>query len=322
MRKTLITILSCNRIGEVKKYIWGYIDFCNKNESFDFLLSLDGTEKDYASFCTAYKIPLLYSEKREGVGLSKNRVLEKFPNYDSYFFIEDDVELINDAIFQETILIAQELNYAHLCGYDNRFKTKSYSYKNHIISETMKGGGYLNFFTKKGLEKVGGWNTVFAKYKRYGHTEHSYRFFHSNLQPAPFIFSDKLLSMVILHDPLSVSPKQKLATMNQMELIDDEWNLIQQKTTYFPLKTISTYYFNGFNMSFNKTVEDFLKSNKKKYPLTSKKERKDALSNHYFLKIFKTNCFVYKVVYFFKSMLYNPINNSFKYYIKKKLYLT
>ena len=35
----------------------------------------------------------------EGVGVSKNRALEAFPDLDYYFFLEDDAELTNGVVF-------------------------------------------------------------------------------------------------------------------------------------------------------------------------------------------------------------------------------
>src|SRR5690554_3333324 len=210
--KALITITTCNRLSEVKKYIWEYLSFVNANQDFHFVLALDGKEQSYIDFCDKYAIPLVYSEEREGVGLSKNRVLTKFPEYDYYFFVEDDVELVHEGIFNSIIKHHHLTFYPHFCG-----NTKHKMIEEDIVGSTClqfskRGGGYFNFFSKEGQQKVGGFHTLFAKYKRFGHTEHTYRFYRANLQPAPFIFSPEWRKMILVHSPEPVSKHSNLKT--------------------------------------------------------------------------------------------------------------
>ena len=87
MKKSLICITTCNRVSAIKAVIWDYINFCKKNDSFDFLISLDGDDKETVRYCEKHNIPLVYSKVREGVGLSKNRVLKTYSEFDYYFFI-------------------------------------------------------------------------------------------------------------------------------------------------------------------------------------------------------------------------------------------
>lgn len=312
--KALITITTCNRLSDVKKYIWNYLEFCNKNQDFQFVLALDGKEQAYIDFCEEYAIPLVYSEEREGVGLSKNRVLTQFPNFEYYFFVEDDVELINNIVFSNLIEIHHLTGYLHFCSNHLKNLIKTEIYGAHSLSYSSTGGAQLAFYHKEGITKVGGFNTLFAKYKRFGHTEHSYRFYNAKLQPAPFIFAEDFLDMVLVHNPVSVS--QNNISTNENELIQEEQDLIDAGSTYFPLETLSPFYFNQQSLGFNQIVADFLKNNPQKYPLTSKKERKKALGEFYALKINKKNSHFKNLKFAIKSFVYSPMNNELKHAVK------
>lgn len=251
---------------------------------FDFLLSLDGKEQSYIDFCNEFEIPLLYSDEREGVGLSKNRVLSKFPSYDYYFFIEDDIELIDDRIFKIHIDVAKETGFHHFTSSGMQHVS------GEIDTETGKkiikadfGGGTFNFFTKKGLDTVGGWHTIFAKHRRYGHTEHTYRFYNAGLQPSPFLFIEETLKMTLIHPTPHVTNPQERVIDNRF--IEDEGNLFHKKLKFYPLMTISDYHFNGFSMGFNRKVDEFLKGNNKQYPLLKGLERRKALAEYTYLSL-------------------------------------
>lgn len=314
--KALIAITTCNRISEVQKYIWDYLKFKNTNDSFHFVLAVDGTSPSYIDFCSQFDIPLIYSDEREGVCLSKNRVLSQFQNYDYYFFIDDDVELIDGSVFQQCIDIYNITNYPHLCVNTRHKLLNTEKSENYLLNKSLRGGGYFSFFSNKELIKIGGWNTLFAKYKRYGHTEHTYRFYHAGMQPAPFIFAAEFEKMIMIHNPESVS-KVTNVNINENELVKEESDLINSKTTYFPLKTLSKFHFNERTMGFNQKVHDFLKENPQKYPLTKGKERKKALGEFYALQISrKNNSFMKNFILAVKSMLYAPMNNELKHVVK------
>lgn len=313
--KSLITITSCNRFDVIKKFIWDYLHFVNHNEHFHFVLALDGNNADYITFCLKYGIPLIYSEEREGVGLSKNRVIKKFPNYEYYFFVDDDIELLNDTVFGTCIDVLNVTGYHHLCGNHIHNLIKSETILNKTITHSTTGGGYFSCYTQKSLEVIGGWNTLFAKYKRYGHSEHTYRVMNSGLQPSPFIFVEELKKDLIVHSPPSVSDKNEA---NKNEWVLEEQQLINEKTTYFPLETICLYYFNEQHFGYNQKVADFIASNPQKYPLTKGKERRVALAEYYALKIPKTGSFFKKLNLLLKSIWLSPTNVALKHFIKSK----
>lgn len=315
--KSLITITSCNRFEVVKKFIWDYLCFVNSNENFHFLLALDGRNAEYIAFCQKYEIPLIYSEEREGVGLSKNRVIKKFPNYKYYFFVDDDIELLNDTIFENCIDVLNATGYHHLCGNHTHSLIKSETVINKTITHSTTGGGYFTCYTKKSLEVVGGWNTLFAKYKRFGHSEHTYRVKNSGLQPSPFIFVEELKKDLLIHSPPSVSKKNKA---NKNEWVLEEQQLIHDKTSYFPLETICPYYFNDQELGYNEKVADFIAANPQKYPMTKGKERKVAMAEYYALRIPKADSFFKKIDLLLKSFMLSPTNVALKHYIKTKFF--
>ena len=319
MASTLISITTCNRLDEVKKFVWDYIEFCNSNSDFHFVLANDGKSDDYIEFCKQYEIPLIYSEENEGVGLSKNRVLKQFPNYDYYFFVEDDVELVNGIVFQNHIDASEAKNYPHL--------TLTYP-RNIIRSEQANGFNYtladfgsahVNFFKGDALKKTGGWNETFAKYKRFGHTEHSYRFKHSELQPTAFIVLQDEMKHMFIHNPPHVT-NHSIET-NENQLIAEEQELIDQKIKSHPLTTLGAFHFNGFELGENDKAATFLDAQSKQYPLTEGKERRHALAEHYFMKMLSASSKGSKFKFLMKSVFKNPTSNPFKHWVKTKLRL-
>lgn len=159
-------------------------------------------------FCERYNITILYSKVREGVGLSKNTVLQKFPDYKYYFILEDDVELLNPEVFEAHIYLSNQLKIPHFSLHPkNRIKKiiNRTKLEEHKIIHSLYGSAQFNFFSSYGLEKVGGWHIEFSKYKRYGHTEHSYRFYNQGLTRAPFNIIENFLDGYLLwHEPKSI----------------------------------------------------------------------------------------------------------------------
>ena len=317
--KTLICITTCNRLAYIKRYIWGYIDLCNKVNSFDFILSHDGFNQSYIDFCDEFDIPLIYSNDREGVGLSKNRVLKLFPNYNYYFFIEDDIEILDKYFFDLHINVSNIHNLPHLVCTSPRNIEKILKCDGYNLYFAKYGGATSCFFKGEELKKIGGWHPTFAKYRRFGHTEHTYRFYNASLLPAPFVVINKARLFMIAHSPPSVSNVDNVEINMETHLLKEEEILINEKLIFFPVTTLSEFFFNDYSMSFNKKVDEFLRKNNRKYPFTKGRERRIALAEHYFLRIRTTNNIVKKIFFFLKSILYNPINLPFKHFIKTNL---
>lgn len=241
--RSLICITTCNRLLNVKSFVWDYLSFCSGNDAFDFVLSVDGQAPDYAAYCRSRKIRSILSAEREGVCLSKNRVLESFPDYDYYFFIDDDAELLNPAVFNLHIEASKRMGIHHfVLGERGRLRgnVQVQQREGHQVATAQYGTGHFTFYTREGIQRVGGFHTEFAKYKRFGHTEHSYRFVHAGLQEHPFVMILDAEPMLNWYNPPSVTtikvdrdPESRLAIV--------ELDIIRQKLAHFPLATIGRY---------------------------------------------------------------------------------
>jgi hypothetical protein len=186
----------------------------------------------------------MYSELREGVGISKNRILERYPNYDYYFFLEDDVRLINPTVFDMHIEISDLGNIAHFSmGPEDRLlkECRPVYVQGLKVRRAWYGTAQFCFFTKAGLDKVGGFDLEFAKFKRFGHTEHSYRFVHSGLSECPFNVIDECHSDYLeWTEPRSVTNANVNIGPNRLYV--GEENMIKKKIAWKPVKTLSKYH--------------------------------------------------------------------------------
>jgi hypothetical protein len=313
----LICVTSCNRLTMVRRILPSYIDFCNRNKDFHLLLALDGKNKAYEDFCADYQIPLLWSDEREGVGLSKNRVLSQFPDYNYYFFIEDDVELLDETVFSKHLQLFNDTGISHFIITNPRKIIRQEVLKNDIIIQAEHGSSHFAFYCAPALKLVGGWHTAFSKYKRFGHTEHTYRFYFQQLTPAPFNVIEKCKEAIIIHAPPPVTYSN--ISNNEDELIDEEQAMIDHKQDYFPLTTLSPFHYNQIPFGFNGTVEDVLKQNSSRYPLLRGREKLKAMSDYYFHLYLCDGGGIKKNRYFMGALLLNPLNALIKHRIKQLL---
>jgi hypothetical protein len=276
----LICITSCRRLPLLRRYLPHYAAFCESDRRFSLLVSLDGTEQEYLDFCRQWNVPLLYSDEREGVGLSKNRALETFPGFDYYFFIEDDVELIDGSAFTAHVEMAAGGEIHHFSLFERgglRKPTGESTVAGHQVVHGRFGGADFNFFTRAGLERVGGWHPLFARYRRWGHTEHSYRFPRAGLAPAPFNVAVELSDAFIWHTPPAVSRIQDV-DYDDDQIAGPERDLMEQALDHVPVTTLSAYRLQG---SFEEglaglaaTLEDG-----ERYPLADESERRECRSD-------------------------------------------
>jgi hypothetical protein len=245
--RALICITTCQRFAYVRRYLPQFGRFCEADPRFALVVALDGTEPEYLGFCEKWKIPLIYSEDREGVGLSKNRVLEWFPDFDYYFFLDDDVELVDGLVFPAHVELARNSGIHHFSLFERggvRNQTSESFVAGRRIVHGMFGGGQFNFFSREGLKQVGGWHPFFARYRRWGHTEHSYRFFRAGLAPAPFNVAEDLSESCIWHYPVSVTRVDSVET-DENQITVSERELIDAELIHVPLQTLSPHHFNG-----------------------------------------------------------------------------
>ncbi|MDN4164757.1 hypothetical protein QWY31_04545 [Cytophagales bacterium LB-30] len=240
--KALICLTHYERLDYLRKFSPSYYNYCFLDNRFDFLVAIDGSAYPLIEFCKENHIPYMYSDIAEGVGINKNRVLNTFTGYDFYFFIDDDVELINHEVFMEIILFAQESNFQHISlGEDCRFfgNRKDVVINNFDIAFSDFGSGAFNFFTSIGLKTVGGFHSEFAKYKRYGHTEHSRRFSLNGLSKSSFVYIKSLSDNFIWHNPKGDKPLIE-ETNDKISIV--EKTIMEEKLLFYPFITFSKFY--------------------------------------------------------------------------------
>jgi hypothetical protein len=243
--RALVAFTTADRARWVRRCLPHLARACGTDPRLDLMVALDGDDGATREFCTEWAVSLLYSDTREGVGLSKNRVLESFPGYDYYFFLEDDVEVLDGAVFRRHVELMQASGVQHMSLFDPAGARE-------LVGETVAAGqrivhyryGHadLNAFTRQGLERVGGWHPAFAQYRRWGHTEHSYRFPRNDLAPAGFNVAVDLADMCIWHSPPSVTPWVGLAKVDGDGIAEPERELMAQELAHVPLQTLAPYH--------------------------------------------------------------------------------
>src|SRR5947209_5857372 len=97
--RALVCITTCDRLSYLKRYLPHFAEACVRDPRLSLLVSLDGRDQPTAEFCERWQVPLVYSDKREGVGLAKNRALSLITDVDYYFFIEDSTDLLEGLLF-------------------------------------------------------------------------------------------------------------------------------------------------------------------------------------------------------------------------------
>lgn len=245
--RALICVTTCQRLALVRRYLPHYADLCQADPRFSLVVSLDGTEQRYFDFCEEWDVPLIYSEKREGVGLSKNRALKSFSDFDYFFFIEDDVELIDGSALPDHIELACTSGIHHFSLFAQGGLRKPIGdsvVAGMRVFHGMFGGGVFNFFTRESLERVGGWHPSFARYRRWGHTEHSYRVFRAGLAPAPFNVAQELANAFIWHSPPAITFPSRIE-LDEDQIPPLERKLMNEALDYVPVQTLSPFHFNG-----------------------------------------------------------------------------
>ena len=244
--RALVCVTTCQRLRYLRRYLPHLARFCAQDPRFSLLVSLDGTEADTQRFCEAWEVPLLHSDRREGVGISKNRVLQRLPDFDYYFFLEDDVELLDGRVFSAHVELSQASGIHHFTLFERggiRKVTAQSTAAGHRIQHGLYGGADFGFYTGAGLRQVGGWHPRFAEYRRWGHTEHSYRFVRAGLAPAPFNVAEDLADACIWHSPQAVTRVDGV-TIDADQIATPERQLMEQELTHVPVETMSGHHLN------------------------------------------------------------------------------
>jgi len=279
--RALVCITTCERAHYLRRYLPHFAAFCAGDQRFVLLVALDGPDAEAERFCAEWEVPLVVSERREGAGISKNRVLEAFPDLDYYFFLEDDVELVEGSVFPAHVEIARASGIHHLSLFAPRRlrgRTGETTAAGHRILHGSVGSARFNFFTGEGLRKVGGWHPRFAEWRRWGHTEHSYRFMHAGLAPAPFNLAADLSDACIWHFPPPVT-KPSLLPADADGIVAPERELIERELRYVPVETISPYRVERGDLAPPARLAAALEG-KGRYPLVTGSERRHCRSDY------------------------------------------
>ena len=317
--KALVCLTTCNRDLLLRRYSPHYLAFCRADRAFDFLVALDGQDPSSVSYCLEFGIPLLYSDQREGVGLTKNRVVDRFGAYDYYFFLEDDAELLDARVFREHIRVAAAAGFHHLSLFEGggaREILRRDSVCGHSVVFAKYGGAQFSFFTRQGLEAVGGWHTAFAEPRRGGHTEHSLRFVHAGLADAPFIVIETLTDCLLWHYPPPVTKRAEAPpgkVLNQLS--ETEQRLIAQQLTFFPLTTLQPSHFNGMPLDGSRAfrADDV---GLERYPRLSSREKRDAWAD-FFVALAATQSGFRRWLSLLKAACCQPKNTHLRHVLKQ-----
>lgn len=131
---------------------------------------------------------LWWNPERLGIAKSKNKCLELLGECDYYFLFDDDCYPIHKEFYNYCINASKQDGLNHLIYAKDKVLNGQIkvveTVNNHISFES--GTGCFLYFTKKVIEKIGGFN---EGYQIYGneHNGHSYRIFKEGLTPAPYI---------------------------------------------------------------------------------------------------------------------------------------
>lgn len=279
--RALVCVTTCERLGNLLRYLPHYAAFCERDPRFELVVALDGCDAEYLRFCEEWGVALVYADRREGVGLSKNRVLRCFPDYDYYFMIDDDVELADGSVFPEHVQLSRESGIHHFSLFEPRGVRKPIGesrVRGRRIVHGLFGGAQFNFFTRAGLEQVGGWHARFADFRRWGHTEHSYRFFHSGLAPAPFNVAVELADRLIWHYPPPVTRSVQVE-IDADQIPRFERELMGERLRHHPVETLSPYHRNGMAPGGAAKLAGALRGGER-YPLVPRAERSHCWSDY------------------------------------------
>ena len=318
--RALVCITSCMRVQRLRRYLPHFASAVAEDPRYFLLVALDGREPEYVDFCDQWDVPLLMSEEREGVGLSKNRVLKQFPDFDYYFFLEDDTELADPAVFHRHVEMHRISGIHHFTlGPPDRLRKLSGEtlVEGTRILHGFFGEAQFNFFTRVSLERVGGWHPLFAEYRRFGHTEHSYRVHRAGLAPAPFNLIPELASALVWHFPPAVTTVRDVP-ITADDIPKFEWQLILDELDRVPIETISAYEFNGKTLDGVKPLASLLGLGNR-YPLVEGRERRECESSYLLWRAQHSQSLIARLALLVRAFAAWPLNPAVKHYVKRTL---
>jgi hypothetical protein len=245
--QALISITTCDRSPLVRAFAPAFHRFCLDHPRFDLVLSVDGaafgSNPDTVAFARERGIAFVASRDPEGVGISKNRVVASLGGYAYYFFVEDDVELLDPRVFETHIRLSEASGIHHFSLHERariRRVISTTRCQGMNIIHALYGSAQLSFFTRTALSAAGGWHADFASWRRGGHTEHSYRVYRNGLAPAPFNIVERCLGDLCWGNPPSVVSPDGLPITSD-GILTAEQELIDRRLKHLPLPTLSPF---------------------------------------------------------------------------------
>lgn len=212
----LVAINTCNRPQLLRENLKLLRQALNRlpgqGQDIDLVVSIDGMEmssnQQAKQMALDMQVSCIVSDKPEGVGVSKNRVFKLLSDYDYYFFLEDDVKILDAQVFYQHIELFEQTGIHHFSLHEPErlidLSEPTQIEQHKSIIHAQYGSAQFNFFTREALTTVGGFHRSFAKIRRGGHTEHSYRIYRAGLTPAPFNYAQHLASMCRWSNPPTV----------------------------------------------------------------------------------------------------------------------
>jgi hypothetical protein len=316
----LVAVTTCQREPMLRRCLPQLARACQTDQRLALVVALDGDEIETRSFCERWHVPLIYSQKREGVGVSKNRILKCCPEFDYYFFLEDDVEVIDGNVFAEHVKLSQATGIQHFSlehPRSIRARVGVTRALGHEIVHASYGGAIFNFFTREALQRVGGWHPLFAQYRRYGHTEHSYRVARAGLAPAPFNTVLTLVDTCIWHTPPAVT-RVDAAPIDENGIAAPERALMREHLDYCRICTPSPYTSSSLRPGQLNELAAVL-TGSGRYPLLSRREHRHAMSDYYAARFDRGRGRLRRSAYALASFVAWPGNLSLRHVVKMEL---
>lgn len=316
----LVAITTCNRDAYVRRCMPPLARALNADSRLSLVVSLDGDDVNTRALCEQWRVPLIYSERREGVGISKNRILETFPHFDYYFFLEDDAELLDGSVFAECVRISRASDTHHMSLFERAGIRRPISESNvlgHHMIHSLYGGADFNFFTRQGIDCVGGWHPLFARYRRWGHTEHSYRFPRAGLAPAPFNVPASLIEAFIWHAPPSVSSPHGIA-IDEDQIALPERELMDQKLMCVPVETLGAYHSNDIPFRTHTALANTV-SRWNRYPLLRRGERRRASSDYLLWRFETSSNPIVRLIALLGAAALDPTSMTLRHIVKLRI---
>lgn len=123
-------------------------------------------------------VKIIINESNSGVGVSKNKIMKYFydKNYDYFFTLEDDIDIINQDVFLKYIECSQKtgFDYINFALHGDHNSTCSYANKNNYIYKIYPNiVGAFTLYTPKLIEEIGYHDEKF--FNAMEHVEYTYR---------------------------------------------------------------------------------------------------------------------------------------------------